>query len=124
MLEGSNDIKVFLSSDWDSIPAGSNWLQEIEAALHSHDHFVALIADVKDAGLPWVCYEVGYARGRGLRPKIFVFGGISPSEIPFPISGIQFVGTWDTNRWTAELSEMGVHDVPGKQPRFATLFRQ
>jgi hypothetical protein len=124
LMIGASDLQVFLSSDWDSIPAGSNWLQEIERALATHTHFVALITCPEDAKLPWVCYEVGFARGRGLLPKVFVFGSITLQEIPFPIAGIQFVGTWDTNRWMMELRAMGVTGVEAKRDQLAKLFHQ
>jgi hypothetical protein len=124
LIRDSSDLEVFLSSDWDSISAGTNWLQEIELALSTHTHFVALITKKTDSMLPWICYEVGYARGRGLLPKIFVFSGIVPGELAFPIAGIHLVGTWDTNRWIAELRAMGVSNVAAKEAEFAALFRQ
>lgn len=118
------DLEVFLSSDWDSIEAGSIWLQAIEDALAKHMHFVALITSPNDSKLPWICYEVGFARGRGIRPKIFVFGQIPSTEIAFPLAGIQWVGTWDTNRWRMELLAMGVTDLDAKELELADLFRQ
>jgi hypothetical protein len=124
LLDGSRDLQVFLSSDWNSIQSGTIWLLEIERALATHTHFVALITEESDATLPWICYEVGYARGRGLSPKLFVFSGVDPKKIAFPIAGIHFVGTWDTNRWTEELLAMGVSNVKEKEPEFAKLFKQ
>jgi hypothetical protein len=124
LTRGASDLEVFLSSDWDSIEAGSIWLQEIERALATYTHFIALITCPKDSTLPWICYEVGFTRGRGLLPKIFVFGKIPPKEIAFPLAGIQFVGTWDTNRWKTELLAMGVTDLDEKEPELAKLFRQ
>jgi hypothetical protein len=124
LTSGASDLEVFLSSDWDSIEAGSIWLQEIERALATHTHFIALITCPKDSALPWICYEVGFTRGRGLLPKIFVFGEIPTREIAFPLAGIQFVGTWNTNRWKTELLAMGVTDLDEKEPELAALFRQ
>ena len=124
LTRGVTDLRVFLSSDWDSIEAGRIWLQEIENALATHTHFVALITCAKDATLPWVCYEVGFARGRCILPKIFVWGGVEPKDIAYPLAGIEFVGTWDTNRWKMELLAMGVSDVEDKEPELAKLFRQ
>lgn len=118
------DLQVFLSSDWDSIPSGSNWLLEIERALATHTHFIALITRAEDAKKPWICYEVGFARGRGLLPKLFVFGGIKVEEIGYPIAGMYYVGTWDTNRWKMELLAMGVADLDGKEETLARLFLQ
>ena len=124
LMRGAADLHVFLSSDWDSIESGSIWLHEIERALATHTHFIALITNAEDSKLPWINYEVGFARGRELRPKIFVFGGIPTKEIAFPISGIQFVGTWDTNRWKMELLAMGVTNLDDKERELAKLFRQ
>lgn len=124
LLEGSNDLEVFLSSDSDSIRSGSLWLQEIERALATHTHFVALITSPKDAENRWISYEVGFARGRGLLPKIFVFGSTPTSQIGPPIALIQFVGTWDTSRWVTELRAMGVFVDKNKEAQLARLFRQ
>jgi hypothetical protein len=55
LLDGSSDLRVFLSSDWNSIVAGNNSLQEIERALATHTHFVALLVNEGDAVLPWIC---------------------------------------------------------------------
>ncbi len=66
LTSGAPDLEVFLSSDWDSIEAGSIWLQEIERALATHTHFIALITCPKDSALPWICYEVGFTRGRAV----------------------------------------------------------
>lgn len=124
LTRGAADLQVFLSSDWDSIEAGTIWLQEIESALATHTHFIALITRPEDSRVPWICYEIGFARGRNLLPKIFVLGRIEPKEIAYPVAGIQFVGTWDTNRWKKELRAMGVTDIDEKEPELATLFRQ
>ena len=45
-------------------------------------------------------------------------------DIAYPLAGIQFVGTWDTNRWKAELLSMGVTDIDEKEAELAELFRQ
>src|SRR5258705_5074704 len=119
LTRGTTDLQVFLSSDWDSIEAGLIWLQEIERALATHTHFIALITCAEDSRLPWICYEVGFARGRCILPKIFVFGQIPLKEIALPLAGIQFVGTWDTNRWKMELLAMGVTDLDEKEPELA-----
>jgi hypothetical protein len=124
LLEGSADLKVFLSSDWNSIVAGTNSLLEIERALATHTHFVALLVDESDAGVPWICYEVGYARGRGLLPKVFAFSGVNPSKVSLPLGGIHLISTGDTNRWTEEFLAMGVSDMKQKEKKFARLFGQ
>ena len=114
---------MFLSSDWDSVEGGAIWLQEIESALATHTHFIALIIRAEDSRLPWICYEVGYARGRCVLPKMFVFGNIKLNDIAYPLAGF-FLGPWDTNRWKPELLSMGVTDIDEKEAELAELFRQ
>jgi len=124
LLRGESDLQIFLSSDWESIHSGTIWLQEVEQALATHTHFIALIMEADDAQLPWICYEVGFSRGRGLLPKIFVFGEVEAKDIVMPIGGIEFVGTWDTNRWKMELLAMGVKGIDEKERDLAKLFKQ
>jgi hypothetical protein len=64
--KGIPDTEVFLSSDWESIESGENWLESIECALRECDCFIALITEIKDATLLWVNYEVGFVRVTGL----------------------------------------------------------
>ena len=87
VTRGAPDLRVFLSSDWDSVEAGAIWLQEIESALATHTHFIALIIRAEDSRLPWICYEVGYPRGRCVVPKIFVFRNIELKGHSLPASG-------------------------------------
>jgi TIR domain len=120
--EGSSHAQVFLSSDWDSIPSGETWMQAIEKALRSCDHFIALISDKEDAKKPWVNYEVGFACGRGLLPKVIIFSGIPFEEINYPLQGIHLLGCGDTNRWLRELSQMGLTVSKDLEKKFASLF--
>jgi hypothetical protein len=50
----SHQARVFLSSDWESIPSGALWLQAVENALSTCDYFVALVARQEDADRLWV----------------------------------------------------------------------
>jgi TIR domain len=113
---------VFLSSDWESIPSGSNWLQEIEQALSDCDFFIALVTKTEDAKRLWINYEVGFARGRLLYPKIIIFSGIPAQEIQYPLSGLHLLFHGDTNRWLLEFSQMGLTISPHIQAELAKLF--
>src|SRR6266487_2894760 len=106
--DNSTGTEVFLSSDWDSIPSGSIWFQEIERALIECHVFVALIVKQDDARRLWVNYEVGFARGRGLQPNIILFSGVEANRLDYPLKGIHLLVSGDTNRWVMELKDMGV----------------
>lgn len=110
MQEGSSALDIFLSSDWDSIRSGAIWIEEIERALSTCRHFVALITSAEDARSPWVNYEVGYARGKDILPRIFLFDGITPEEVPYPLRMLHLILPGDTNRRRGELDSMGVSD--------------
>ncbi len=118
MQQGSCGVDVFLSSDWESIGSGAIWVQEIERALSCCKHFVALLTSVEDAHSPWMNYEIGYARGRGISPRIFLFDSITASEVPDPAGTLHLIPPGDTNRRVGVLHEMGVSD-PANQ--FAKL---
>jgi len=120
----SKDAKVFLSSDWESIPSGSIWLQEIERALSVCDYLFVLIVEKDEAARPWINYEIGYARGRGLLPKIIVFSGIPTAAFEYPLRGIHLLFHGDTNRWMLEFKQIGLLVTPDIQNEFAKLFEK
>jgi hypothetical protein len=118
MQQGSSGVQIFLSSDWDSIRSGAIWVEEIERALSCCKHFIALLTSTKDAESPWINYEIGFARGRGLLPRIFLFDSITPGEVPYPLATLHLVCPGDTNRRVGDLQEMGGSDP---QNHFAKL---
>ena len=120
--KGSEHAQVFLSSDWDSIPSGALWLQAVEEALSTCDYFFALISRKDDAERLWVNYEVGFARGRRLLPKIIIFSGIKFEDIKHPLQGMHLLGHGDTNRWLLEFSQMGLNVSKELEKEFAALF--
>ena len=120
----STDVEVFLSSDWESIPSGSIWLEQIEKALSNCDHFIVLIVERTDATRLWINYEVGFARGRQMLPKIIVFSGIPPSTFEYPLKGIHLLFHGDTNRWLLEFGQMALTVTPSLQAAFAALFEK
>ena len=118
----SGHARVFLSSDLESIPSGALWVQAVEDALSTCDYFIALVARQEDADRLWVNYEVGFARGRGLLPKIIIFSGIKFELIKYPLQGIHLLGHGDTNRWLLEFSQMGLNVSKESEGGFAALF--
>jgi hypothetical protein len=110
MTGATPDLCVFLSSDWDSIRSGAIWVQEIETALATCNHFIALLTTEEDARSPWINYEIGFARGRGLLPRIFLFDSITPEQVPHPLRMLHLIRPGDTNRRNGDLAFMGVSD--------------
>ncbi|PYV72375.1 MAG: hypothetical protein DMG96_26315 [Acidobacteria bacterium] len=118
MEQGSSGVHVFLSSDWDSIRSGAIWVGEIERALSCCKHFIALLTSVDDARSPWMNYEIGYVRGRGILPRIFLFDSITASEVQYPLGMLHLICPGNTNRRMGDLHEMGISDP---ENRFAKL---
>ena len=115
---------MYLSSDWESIPTGSIWVQEIERALSECQFFVVLDVQPTEAENLWINYEIGFARGRGLLPKIFLFSGVSPKDFKLPLKSLHLLQTGDTNRWMLELGQMGVRIPEAVKRDFADLFEK
>jgi len=86
-------------------------LIKIDTALQSCSELIVLIVSGHDFCKLWINYEIGFARGRGLKPKIFVFGGINFSKARYPIVGIHWIDTGDTNRWKRELEKWGSRSI-------------
>ena len=60
----------------------------------------------------------------GSNPKIFVFRGIKLTEARYPIVGIHWIDTGDTNRWKGEFKKMGFEIDDATAKELAQLFRQ
>jgi hypothetical protein len=83
-------LDIFVSSDRDTIRAGSRWLDELSAALRTTDvQFVLCSRD--SVGRPWVNFEVGAAWIRDLRVIPVCHSGMTPEALPVPLSMLQAV---------------------------------
>lgn len=125
LLSMNNEQSVFLTSDWSSLESGSLWMDGIIRALQSMTHLVVLVTTDEALRSPWIHFEVGAAIGRGLKPKIFVFGGIdiSAGAVP-PLSGLQLISTGNTNRVIADLKDLGYEVGREHEGQLARLFKQ
>lgn len=121
----NKEQKVFLTSDWSSLESGSLWMDGIIKALLDMTHLVVLITTEEALKNPWIHFEVGAAIGRGLKPKVFVFGGIdiSRSAVP-PLSGLQLISTGNTNRWITDLQDLGYEVGKKHEEELGKLFKQ
>jgi hypothetical protein len=76
---------VFISSDSDSIPAGSKWLDEINSALDSAKVLVILCspASIKR---PWINFEAGCGWIKRIPILPICHSGMTKSDLPLPLS--------------------------------------
>jgi len=99
LLQAINDEHaIFLTSDWDSLEAGNLWMSDIITALQEMDEMIVLITRKETFKNLWINFEIGAAIGRKKKPKVLVFGGISLSDMEYPMKGIHVISTGDTNR--------------------------
>jgi|JI7StandDraft_1071085.scaffolds.fasta_scaffold66824_1 hypothetical protein len=104
-------IEIFLTSDSDSLNSGELWCSEIFDNLRKCEELIVLITNERAFENLWINFEIGAAVGRNLKPKIFIFGGVSLNRMRAPIKEIHCIGAWDTNRYIKELKALGYVDI-------------
>lgn len=88
-------VKVFVSSDTDSIAAGTNFLTSLAEALKSTSIFLILCSDASIIR-PWIHFELGAVWNSGKPIIPICHSGFLPRDLPMPLSIMQAAGT--TNR--------------------------
>jgi hypothetical protein len=121
---GKEVLRTFLSSDASSIPSGVPWISRIFNSLDACSHFAGLIVQKEDFENRWIPFEAAYIMGRKVDMNVFVFGGITMSDCPPPLSFLQLIDTGNTERVWNALQAMGVNENPESIRDFAHLFRQ
>ena len=76
---------VFVSSDKDSIPAGSKWLDKIDEALNEAKVFIVLCSS-SSLSRPWINFETGCAWIRTIPVIPICHSGQKRNMLPAPIS--------------------------------------
>lgn len=77
-------LNLFISTDATSIPVGTNWFDRVlEAIGTARLQFVICSPD--SVRLPWINYETGAARMRGIEIVPLCHSGISPDKLPVPL---------------------------------------
>ncbi len=84
----SHAIKVFLSSDGESIPLGTNWIEETNTALKSAALMIVFLSP-NSLESRWVLFESGYALGKETRIVPVGINGTDIATIPPPLSLLQ-----------------------------------
>jgi hypothetical protein len=78
-------LDIFVSSDRETIKAGSNWLEEVGKALKSADVQIMLCSK-ESVGRPWVNFEAGAVWLRGIPLIPLCHSGMQPDDLPVPLS--------------------------------------
>ena len=80
--------EVFVSSDIQSISAGQNWLEILDAALRRSSLLLVLCSDAS-LRRPWVNFEIGAAWMKQIPIVPICHSGLEPSSLPIPLSLLQ-----------------------------------
>ncbi len=80
--------EVFVSSDSESIPAGTKWLDEITKAITS-SKIILLLCNPGSINRPWINFEAGCGWARGIPVIPICYGGLTRGKLPPPINALQ-----------------------------------
>ena len=72
-------LEIFVSSDRETIQAGSKWLEEVNEALKSADLQIILCSE-ESVGRPWVNFEAGAVWLRGIPVIPLCHSGLRPND--------------------------------------------
>ena len=106
--------RVFASSDQGSVLAGSKWLDEITSALKQADLHVVL-ASPAAIERKWINFEAGAAHVRGIPIIPLCHSGLTPAQLPVPLSESQGLVLADPSgfrRFYAAIARALESDVP------------
>ena len=83
-------LKVFLSSDTESIAAGDDWFSSVGEALRNSSIFIVLCSPISITR-PWVNFEAGAAWMREIPVIPVCYGGLRLRDLPMPLASRQKV---------------------------------
>jgi TIR domain len=81
-------LEIFVSSDRETIQAGSKWLEEVDKALRSADLQIVLCSK-ESVGRPWVNFEAGAVWLRGIPVIPLCHSGEKPNDLPVPLGMLE-----------------------------------
>jgi hypothetical protein len=79
---------VFVSSDSESIPAGTKWFDEITKAI-TKSKILILLCSPRSIYKPWINFEAGCGWIKELPVIPICYGGLTKNDLPPPISALQ-----------------------------------
>jgi len=88
LTKTNNTVDIFLSSDGQSIPFGTNWVHEIENSLERAD-LVFVFLSPRSLASQWVFFEAGYTYSKDIEVIPIGILGTDLSEISPPLNLLQ-----------------------------------
>ncbi|NTW54672.1 MAG: TIR domain-containing protein [Chlorobaculum sp.] len=82
------NYEVFVSSDSQSLPAGTKWLDEITKAL-TNSKILLILCSPESIYRPWINFEAGCGWARSITVIPICYGGLFKSQLPQPIATLQ-----------------------------------
>lgn len=107
-------LNFFVSTDVTSVPAGSQWFEEVVAALQ-RTHLMLAICSNQSVRLPWINYETGGACARNVDVIPLCHSGMTPDQLPVPLGmleGVLLSDAKDLAKLYARVSTLIGSDVP------------
>ena len=109
-------LNFFVSTDVTSVPAGSQWFQEVVAALR-RAHVLLVLCSSQSVRLPWINYETGGACARDVEVIPLCHSGMTPDQLPVPLGmleGVRLTEPKDLEKLYSRISALVGSDVPRK----------
>jgi len=78
-------VDIFVSSDAQSIAAGEDWLHSIETALEN-SALLLILCSPQSIKRPWINFEAGAAWMRKIPLVPLCHAGLTPHDLPMPLS--------------------------------------
>jgi hypothetical protein len=107
-------LNFFVSTDVTSVPAGSQWFQEVLAGLQRADLLLAVCSS-QSVKLPWINYETGGACARNVEVIPLCHSGMTPDQLPVPLGmleGVLLTDAKDLEKLYSRISTIVGSDVP------------
>jgi TIR domain len=110
---------VFVSSDANSLPAGTRWLEQMDAALRAAKVMVVLCSD-SSVQRPWVNFETGCAWARNIPVIPVCHTGLTKGNLPRPLAEFQALDATEPGFPTSLVSALAKLLGVSKLPRLDT----
>jgi hypothetical protein len=107
-------LNFFVSTDVTSVPAGSQWFDEVVGALQ-RAHLLLAVCSSQSVKLPWINYETGGASARNVEVIPLCHSGMTPDDLPVPLGmseGVQLTDPRDLEKLYIRISAMIGSAVP------------
>lgn len=81
-------IDIFVSSDYESIKLGDNWMDNIKNSLIEMDLMIVIVSPIS-VNRPWINFESGCGWIRNIPVIPMCHSGLFPSDLSFPLKTLQ-----------------------------------